>query len=357
MGGSGFFAMAKLEARGLVKRFGRIAAVQDVTFSVEERELFALLGPSGCGKTTVLRLIAGLIAPDAGRVFIDGADVTALPPERRGVGMVFQSYALFPHLSVAGNVAYGLRFARLPRRERARRVRELLALMELSGYERRRVYELSQGQRQRVALARALAPRPRVLLLDEPLSALDAALRLELRGQLRRLQNELGITAVHVTHDQEEALAIADRLGVMRAGKLVEVGTPQGLYREPRTPFVAGFLGQANLWPAAVEEVVDAGIWVDVAGIRMLARGKGLSPGERGFLFSRPEDITAGEGPYQAVVEASEYLGDRWKVQAVFVGCPLTVYAPGPIRPGAMIKFGFSRPPRFLPPEEDEPVQ
>ena len=340
--------MAGLEAQGLSKRFGVVAAVRGVSFAVGEGELFALLGPSGCGKTTILRLLAGLIAPDAGRVLIAGRDVTGLPPERRRGGLVFQNYALFPHLNVAGNIAYGLRFSQLSRRDRTRRVQELLELMELSGYERRRVHELSQGQRQRVALARALAPRPEILLLDEPLSALDAALRRELRAELRRIIGELGITSVHVTHDQEEALAISDRLGVMREGRLLEVGPPEKLYRAPHAPFVAGFLGQANLWPAEVVELAETGVWVKAGRVRVLARGEGLSPEKKAFLFSRPEEIRAGEGPYAATVEAGEYLGDRWRIRANFSGLPLLFYSPRPLKPCEHVNFHFTIPPRLL---------
>jgi len=347
--------VARLEAKGLTKRFGEVAAAQDVSFQVEEGELLALLGPSGCGKTTVLRLLAGLAEPDAGRVFIAGRDVTGLPPERRGVGMVFQNYALFPHLTVAGNVAYGLRFSRLPRRERTARVRELLELVDLPGYEKRRVHELSQGQRQRVALARALAPRPKVLLLDEPLSALDAALRVQLRGELRTLLKGLSITSVHVTHDQEEALAISDRLGVMRAGKLVEMGSPEELYRAPRTPFVASFLGRANLWPAVVVETGEGEAVAELGGQRLPCLGQGFSAGDQALLFSRPEEVQPGAGDLRAEVEAVEFLGDRWEVHAVFAGQPLILYSPRPVRPGETIAFGFSRPPRLLP--EGEPAQ
>ncbi len=342
--------MAKLEARGLAKRFGPVLAVREVSFSVEEGELFALLGPSGCGKTTVLRLLAGLAAPDTGRVLIGGRDVTSLPPERRRIGLVFQNYALFPHLTVQGNIAYGLRFSGVPRRARAQRVRELLALVDLSGYERRRVHELSQGQRQRVALARALAPRPEILLLDEPLSALDAALRVQLRGELRGLLKELSITSVHVTHDQEEALAIADRLGVMREGELVETGEPERLYRFPRTPFAASFLGRANLWPAVVVEVGEAGPLVEVAGQRLRAEAEGFRPGEEAILFFRPEDAREGEGPFRAVVHKSEFLGGRWEVVARLGGLELLIYSDRPLAGGEEIRFSFARPPRLLRP-------
>ena len=342
--------MAKLETIGLTKRFGPVPAAQDVSFQVGEGELFALLGPSGCGKTTVLRLVAGLAQPDSGRVLISGRDVTGLPPEQRGVGMVFQSYALFPHLTVAGNIAYGLRFSRLPRRERRKRVGELLELVGLSGYGGRKVHQLSHGERQRVALARALAPEPRVLLLDEPLSALDAALRVELRRELRTLLKRLSITAVHVTHDQEEALAIADRLGVMRAGRLVEQGEPERLYRAPRDPFVAGFLGRANLWPGRVVELRDERAVVEVAGARLPARGGGFPQLEEVLVFFRPEDVELGQGPFRARVISAELLGDRWIVQAEFFGLPLILYSPHRPPLERMLRFGFRELPRLLAP-------
>ena len=342
--------MARLEARGLTKRFGEVVAAQDVSFRVEEGELLALLGPSGCGKTTVLRMLAGLTPPDRGRVLIAGEDVTPLPPEARGVGLVFQNYALFPHLSVFGNVAYGLRFGRrLPRKERSRNVRKLLELVGLSGYERRRIHELSQGEAQRVALARALAPQPRVLLLDEPLSALDAALRVELRGELRQLLKRLSITAVHVTHDQEEALAIADRVGVMRKGHLEQIDAPEVLYRAPKTPFVASFLGRANLWPGVIVSVSSGEAVVEVAGVRVPVQGEAPSPGEEVYVFFRPEHVAVGEGPYEAEVQHAEFLGDRWQVHARFRGLPLLLYSPRSCQGGERLRFRFSTPPRLLP--------
>jgi len=341
--------MARLEARGLSKRFGEVVAAQEVSFRVEEGELLALLGPSGCGKTTVLRMLAGLERPDAGTVWLDGRDVTPLPPEARGMGLVFQSYALFPHLTVAGNVAYGLRFVRgLSRRERLARVRELLALVDLSGYERRKPHQLSQGERQRVALARALAPRPRVLLLDEPLSALDAALRVQLRGEVRGLLKHIGITAVHVTHDQGEALAIADRVGVMCAGRLEQIDAPEILYRAPKTPFVATFLGRANLWPGVVVSASAGDVVVEVEGERILARGEG-APGCEVYVFFRPEDVVLDEGSHEAEVEKAEFLGDRWEVRARFRGLPLLLYSPRSRRGGERLRFRFSAPPRLLP--------
>lgn len=242
-----------LTVAGLEKRFGSVTAVQDLSLAVKDGELLAIVGPSGCGKTTLLRIIAGLERPDQGRVFIQGKDVTSLPPERRDVGFVFQQFALFPNMTVAANVEYGLKRKRVPAPERARRVAEMLSMVGLRGLERRRPDQLSAGQQQRVALARALAPRPNTLLLDEPLSALDAAIRERLREELRETQRRLGITTILVTHDQEEAMAIADRVAVMNDGRLEQVGTPWELYHQPRTRFVAGFIGRGNFLSGQVD--------------------------------------------------------------------------------------------------------
>ncbi len=239
--------MAEVRVEGLTKRYGSATALDAVTLTFPDGGFFGLLGPSGSGKTTLLRAIAGFIAPDAGRVLIDGRPVTDLPVERREIGMVFQSYALFPHMTVARNIAFGLRLQGLRGAPLAARVEEALELVRLGGFGARRPAELSGGQRQRVAMARAIAPRPRVLLLDEPLSALDKALRLEMQVELRRIQREIGITAVFVTHDQEEALTLSDRIGVLRDGRLVREGPPREVYRDPRTAFVARFLGEANV--------------------------------------------------------------------------------------------------------------
>ncbi|HEC63579.1 MAG TPA: ABC transporter ATP-binding protein [Candidatus Acetothermia bacterium] len=343
--------MAKLEARELRKRYGEVVAVAGLSFGVEEGELVALLGPSGCGKTTVLRILAGLTVPDSGEVWLDGRDVTPLPPERRGIGLVFQSYALFPHLSVAGNVGYGLRFSRLGRRARARRVEELLTLVGLSGYGRRRVHQLSQGEQQRVALARALAPRPRVLLLDEPLSALDAALRVELRRELRSLLKQLAISSLYVTHDQEEALALGDRVGVMRAGSLEQLAPPEELYRAPATLFVASFLGRANLWPGVVVERAGTDSVLVQVGVEKIPAFGEAHPGESVHLFFRPQDLRLGQGPFSARVEAVEFLGERWELRARFQDLPLIAQASESLSPGETFRFGFSNPPRLLPGE------
>ena len=239
--------MALLEIVGAWKRFGAIAAVDDVSLSVERGAFFALLGPSGCGKTTLLRMIAGFETPDSGRIVIDGVDVTGLPPYARPVNMMFQSYALFPHMDVAGNIAFGLRQERMDRRRIAARVEEMLALVQMSGYARRRPHELSGGQRQRVALARALAKMPKLLLLDEPLAALDRKLRAETRLELVGIQERVGITFLVVTHDQEEALSMASCVAVMDRGRLVQTGAPAEIYERPASRFVAEFCRRGEL--------------------------------------------------------------------------------------------------------------
>src|SRR5438876_7350568 len=232
---------------GLEKRFGEVTAVDGVDLQVAAGEFFSLLGPSGCGKTTTLRLIAGFEQPTAGRIELDGVDMAQVPPHRRRVNTVFQSYALFPHLNVFDNVAFGLRFREVSKPERHRMVTAALGLVQLEGFERRRPSQLSGGQQQRVALARALILNPSVLLLDEPLGALDAKLRKALQVELKALQEEVGITFVYVTHDQEEALTMSDRIAVMSAGRVMQVGTPTEIYEEPQSEYVADFLGVSNV--------------------------------------------------------------------------------------------------------------
>jgi ABC-type Fe3+/spermidine/putrescine transport system ATPase subunit len=236
-----------LSLQNISKRYGESAAVADLSLDIEQKEFFGLLGPSGCGKTTTLRMIAGLETPDTGTIHFDGHDITQLSPERRGFGMVFQNYALFPHLNVFENVAFGLRARKRSKTEIAERVRDALALVQLPGYERRPVTELSGGQQQRVAIARAISIEPALLLFDEPLSNLDVALREETRGELRELVSKLGLTAVYVTHDQEEAFALCDRISVMNEGRVLQTGEPRELYERPALIRVARFLGRNNL--------------------------------------------------------------------------------------------------------------
>ncbi len=246
----------KLEA--LTKRFGDVIAVDDISVEVQAGEFFSLLGPSGCGKTTTLRMVAGFEPPTDGKILIDGDDVGNWPPNRRNVNTVFQSYALFPFLTVAENVAFGMKYKSVPKQEMNARVAEALELVQLSGYEKRRPNQLSGGQQQRVALARALVLRPSVLLLDEPLGALDAKLRRTLQVELGALQEQVGITFLYVTHDQEEALTMSNRLAVMNHGRIVQLGTPEEVYNEPADAYVADFLGVSNLMDASVEHGGDA---------------------------------------------------------------------------------------------------
>jgi putative spermidine/putrescine transport system ATP-binding protein len=270
---------ADVRATDVVKRFGDVAAVDGVSLDVEHGEFFSLLGPSGSGKTTMLRLIAGFELPDEGTIELGGRDVTREPPFARDVNTVFQDYALFPHMTVAENVEYGLRIKRVPRGERRRRAAEALEMVRLTGYERRRPGQLSGGQRQRVALARAIVNRPRVLLLDEPLGALDLKLRQEMQVELKRIQREVGITFVYVTHDQEEALAMSDRLAVFNAGRIEQVGAPAEVYERPATEFVAGFVGVSNLLARAGAQVT-----IRPEKIRILDRGADLTPGSEAEL-------------------------------------------------------------------------
>lgn len=293
-----------LTIHGITKHFGSFTALADINLRVARGEFLCLLGPSGCGKTTLLRIIAGLETQDSGSVSVEGRDISRLPPARRNYGIVFQNYALFPNLSVAENVAYGLRTNRSERRDR---VQELLALVDLSGAERKYPNQLSGGQQQRVALARALATCPGMLLLDEPLSALDAQVRAHLRRELKQLHQKLGITTIMVTHDQEEALSLADTVAVMDHGRLVQVGTPEQIYHQPETRFVADFVGRSN-WPLV--NVREDGI-VELAGQAISVNGS-YPPGSA-RLFCRPEDIQIGNSedpsPLMALVESLEFMG------------------------------------------------
>jgi thiamine transport system ATP-binding protein len=296
--------MAEVRLAGVDKAFGAATALDGVDLRVREGEFFTLVGPSGCGKTTTLRTIAGLETPDAGSVAIGGESVAGVPPEDRDLGIVFQNYALFPHMSVRENVAYGLRFREPPGGQPTdERVRELLALVDLEGFGDRAPEALSGGQEQRVALARALAPGPRLLLLDEPMSALDARLRERLRRQVRRIQSELGVTTVYVTHDQEEALAVSDRLAVMRAGGVEQVGTPREVYRAPRTRFVASFVGENNLFEGEVAGRAGDALRVTVRDAEFRVRpddaaggSEPRAPGEGVTVCVRPEALTPVSG-------------------------------------------------------------
>lgn len=277
-----------VRVRGLTKRFGEVIAVDRLDLEAEPGELLAVVGPSGCGKTTLLRMVAGLERPDEGSIEIDGKDVTRLAPEKRNVGIVFQNFALFPHMTVEENIGYGLRRQGVPRSERSARVQEMLAMIGLPDLGRRKPNELSAGQQQRVALARSMAPRPKTLLLDEPLSALDAELRERLRLEIRQMQRQLGITTLFVTHDQEEALATADRVAVMDRGRIEQIGDPWSLYDRPGTPFVARFVGRGNYFEAHVDET-----GARVEGLGHIPRRALPSniPSDKALVLLRPETI------------------------------------------------------------------
>ncbi len=296
---------------GVTKRFGSSTAVDDLNLTVEQGEFFSLLGPSGCGKTTTLRMVAGFEQPTAGNVFLDGDPVAGVPPFKRNVNTVFQSYALFEHLDVQGNVAFGLKRRKVAGPEIESRVASALELVQLSGRERSKPYELSGGQRQRVALARALVNRPAVLLLDEPLGALDLKLRRQMQVELKAIQREVGITFLYVTHDQEEALAMSDRIAVMDAGVVVQCGTPEEVYERPAKPFVAGFMGISNLMAGRVE-----GGGVRLAGGTLCAAPvpEGIDDGAEVQLSVRPEKIVL-EAATDGMVSLSGTVAER-----VYVG-------------------------------------
>jgi putative spermidine/putrescine transport system ATP-binding protein/spermidine/putrescine transport system ATP-binding protein len=278
----------------VVKRFGRITALDDVSLKVHRGELMTLLGPSGCGKTTLLNLVAGFLMPDSGEIAIEGQRVTDVPTYRREIGIMFQSYALFPHMSVAANVGYGLRMRRLPKAEIARRVGEALALIKLDGLEDRRPRQLSGGQQQRVALARALVIRPKVLLLDEPFSALDRNLRVAMQVEIKELQRRLGLTTIFVTHDQSEALSLSDRIAVIAQGAIRQIGAPDEIYRRPVDRFVASFVGDVNVLRGRLERIDGATAVLALGAARVMVPGQMLqiaAPGAAVDLFVRPEDM------------------------------------------------------------------
>ena len=287
-----------ISIKNLVKRFGSTKALNDINLEIEPGELFFLLGPSGCGKTTLLRHIAGFYTPDAGKLFIGGDDVTGVPPHKRDTGMVFQSYALWPHMTLAENVAFGLQMRKIPKSEIDKRVQAALEIVKMETRAKSKPNQLSGGQQQRVALARALVVQPRCLLLDEPLSNLDAKLRLEMRVEIRRICKDAGLTAVYVTHDQKEALSIADRLAIMRDGVIEQTGTPLDVYRRPKNAFVASFIGETNFLPPTFF-------------------GNAFDAGSAKKLSLRPEAIHFGEPPhtdgvlhFDGIIHGTVYLGE-----------------------------------------------
>jgi len=332
---------AAVRLERLTKSFdGSKRAVDGVHLAIGAGEFFALLGPSGCGKTTTLRMIAGFERPDEGRIHVGGVDVTDVPVHRRNLGMIFQSYALFPHRTVAENVAFGLRMRGLPRGDIADAVTRALKQVALAGYEKRRPAQLSGGEQQRVALARALVVRPPVLLCDEPLGALDRKLRQSMQFELKELQKNLGVTLIFVTHDQEEAMAMADRIAVMNAGRIEQAGTPADIYGRPRTRFVADFIGEINLF---------AGAWCDGAfcldsGAVVPADGAGrVGPGTIAVRPERMRFVPAGEAMLSGTIESANYLGGHVLYRVVAGAARLLVRETGAVRPlGAAVGVAWN---------------
>jgi len=314
--------MTFLQIKNVSKTFGNAEAVKDFNLVIEKGELVSFLGPSGCGKTTTLRMVAGFEIPTGGRIVINDDDVTDVPPNQRDVGMVFQSYALFPNMTVAGNIGFGLKIAKKSPEEIKQRVSEMLALINMSEYGSRFPHQLSGGQQQRVALARALALRPEVLLLDEPLSALDAKIRVSLRSEIRSIQQKLGITAVYVTHDQEEALSISDRVVVMNAGRMEQVGTPFEIYNFPETAFVANFVGTLNAVEAEVLDPKANTIRLDGMQLQAADGLEDKKAGEKVMIAIRPERFNFASEQKKAnildaVIENITFLGSIVRIQVV----------------------------------------
>ena len=335
--------MIGIRIEQLSKSYGSVPALDAVDLRIEPGEIFFLLGPSGCGKTTLLRCLAGFCVPDTGAVWFGEEDVTRLPAHRRRTGMVFQNYALWPHKTVAENVAFGLEELATPREERQRRVAGALASVRMEGFDGRGIHELSGGQQQRVALARALVVRPRCLLLDEPLSNLDAKLRLEMRTEIRRICKEAGLTAVYVTHDQKEALSVADRVAVLDKGRVCQVGTPDAIYRRPVSRFVADFVGETNFLEAEVVSAENGRLLATAGALRLEAAGcvEGFQPGDRVTLSIRPEawSFSSAAGEANTVpgrIEESVYLGEIAQYRVAVAGASLKVYEMNPraVAPG-----------------------
>ncbi len=304
--------MVGVSLRGVTKRYGDTVAVDDVSFEVAKGELFFLLGPSGCGKTTLLRLIAGFLQPDGGAIFFDERPIVQVPAHKRNTGMVFRSYALWPHMTVAENVVYGLRERKVAREERDARVADALRTVHMLDYAERVPNQLSGGQQQRIALARALVIEPDVVLLDEPLSNLDARLRLEMRREIRRIHAETGITMIYVTHDQKEALSMAEQVAVMSMGQVEQIGSPRRLYRRPVNRFVAEFIGEANVIEGTVEGIEDGTVTVRTELGLLRGRAEG-EPAGRVVCIVRPECVRLTPGDvngFRATIESSVYLGE-----------------------------------------------
>lgn len=345
--------MTKIRLENISKYYGNVVAVDDVSFEVRKGEFFAILGPSGCGKTTTLRIIAGFEVPDRGRVYFDDEDVTFVKPYKRNTAMVFQNYALWPHMTVYENVAYGLKLRKkelnLTDADIDRMVKEALELVRLSGLENRYPLQLSGGQQQRVALARALVVRPRALLLDEPLSNLDAKLRIEMREELKKLQRSLNLTTIYVTHDQLEAMSLSDRIAVLNKGRLMQVGTPQELYFRPKNLFVADFLGRSNIYSGEVVAKGEGYVEVKLEDSDLIVRG--VTPFEnipkKVAVIIRPEIIRLGEGgddmdvSVRGVVDFAMFIGDKVEARLKIGKISMLIYLPNTynIRLGDEVKL------------------
>jgi spermidine/putrescine ABC transporter ATP-binding subunit len=312
----------RIEAENVTKRFGSVMALDDVTLKIDDKELYTLLGPSGCGKTTFLRSLAGFELVDSGKILFDGVDVTVEPAHKRRTGMVFQNYALWPHMTVFENVAYGLKIQRTAKKEIGKRVRSALEMVKLSGLENRTPHQLSGGQQQRVAVARALVINPEVLLFDEPLSNLDAKLRLEMRAEIKRIQRDLGTTTAYVTHDQEEAMSISDRIAIMQRGKIMQVGTPKSIYFKPENPFVADFIGQGTFFKG---KVTGQNHFLNVTiengtVVKAVPSDPSIPPnlGDEVLVAIRPENFQIGgkaENRFDCTIYHISFLGKTQRVQ------------------------------------------
>ena len=325
-----------LHLRNIKKSFGETRVLSGIDLEIQRGEFITLLGSSGCGKTTTLRIIAGLESPDSGQVLLEGEDITELEPNRRSVNTVFQNYALFPHMTVAGNIGYGLKIRKTPKDVIARKVEELLSLVQLEGFGPRMPGQLSGGQRQRVAIARAVAGEPKVLLLDEPLGALDLKLRKEMQVELKRIQQSLEITFIYVTHDQEEALTMSDRVVVMKDGEILQTGTPQDIYNEPQNAFVADFIGESNI----IDGFMHKDFLVEFANDLFPCVDKGFAPMERVQVVVRPEDILilpAEKGKISGVVESVIFKGVHYEMMVEALGYHWMIHSTMSVEPGTVI--------------------
>ena len=327
---------ALISLRGIRVDFDDEPVLKGIDLDIMDKEFITFLGPSGCGKTTTLRIIGGFIQPKEGDVFFGGVRINDLPPYKREVNTVFQRYALFPHLNVYENVEFGLKIAKVPEKERRQSVKEMLKLVGLSGYDRRHINQLSGGQQQRVAIARALVNRPKVLLLDEPLGALDLKLRKEMQIELKRIQQALEITFIYVTHDQEEALTMSDRVVVMRDGNILQIGTPQDIYNEPCNAFVADFIGESNI----IDGIMHKDFLVEFANDYFDCVDKGFEPKERVQVVVRPEDfkiVPADKGKISGIVESVIFKGVHYEIMVDAMGYKWKIHTTQYVEPGTLI--------------------